>query len=420
MTKSWQSASDSRMRKAQFLCSDMLGRLQRYENAEIANKKAQEDLDNKAKDRAKKEARKRIQDHARMIDRCKVAMVLIDDAVTRLEACLSKLVHERYARFADLQVCELRLKHREGRPDQENFKDNLHANLESEQKVLATCREEMMAREEQVTSKLEVLVPLRKDLAKDMATRRLIIEHEMTNLRPAKSSHKVKPGGSDCSLPKIADAKPADEAAGNVATPTQSTMSLDHSGGMEASTTSVHHHVDNEVSLKMITETEKLLDGVEEFMDKGDEAIKKSKRTSGVVTKAVENSLTARTRHLQELKSSLESRVLDVSYAIQTAERELHKYERRLEAGDAAKRSTLQSHRQVLAELEKTKADLIEDLRHKTRALNIDNTCRRVTPQVAASASQKEGRPSSASTKPGAESSPPSPSSPQPGGDAAG
>merc|ERR1712048_1199120 len=78
------------------------------------------------------------------------------------------------------------------------------------------------------------------------------------------------------------------------------------------------------------------------------------------------------------------SQVTDADFALLTAERTLERSVRKLDPDDAAALSKFAASKGMVEELRSTRRDLQEDLWRKTVLLNIDEACRRVTPQWAA------------------------------------
>mmetsp|Transcript_6705 Transcript_6705/g.14613 ORF Transcript_6705/g.14613 Transcript_6705/m.14613 type:complete len:300 (-) Transcript_6705:67-966(-) len=126
-----------------------------------------------------------------------------------------------------------------------------------------------------------------------------------------------------------------------------------------------------------------LLSNVDSFIEKSEDAIQRSRRDARIVTTLVSKSLARRTFDLSSMKKSLEQHIGDVNYAIAQAERGVEKQEKRIPPSDKVRQQKLHDTKLLLKDLLKTRRELVEDLRCKICALDLDNACRRVTPQIA-------------------------------------
>jgi len=144
-----------------------------------------------------------------------------------------------------------------------------------------------------------------------------------------------------------------------------------------------------EEAMANVKKTDQMLANVDEFCAKSAAAIEKSRGEGLVATSAVTKALAKRTIDMHDLKRNLEEHIRDVNYAIVQAERSLEKQAKRLDPKDTSKKEQMEATQDLLAQLRQTKKKLVQDLRSKIAALDLDNSCRRVTPQVAAE--QKPG-----------------------------
>jgi hypothetical protein len=133
-----------------------------------------------------------------------------------------------------------------------------------------------------------------------------------------------------------------------------------------------------------IGKAEELLLRVDTFVTKSEEAIHRSQSQGRIATMAVERSLAKRCTELSNLKKDLEFQIKDTSAGIADGEKGLDKFCRRANLSDKAQAAKLEGALKLLEGLKATKIELQENLRCKIEALNIDNSCRRITPQVAA------------------------------------
>mmetsp|Transcript_64026 Transcript_64026/g.152697 ORF Transcript_64026/g.152697 Transcript_64026/m.152697 type:complete len:476 (-) Transcript_64026:75-1502(-) len=410
--QTWRDKTRKTMQQARIQSADLLSRMQKYDAAEAANKLALMEATRREKERLKMKAKNRIKAHHEAIDGSTRCIRDIEDAMTRLEDVASKLTHERYARFADLQVCLRRLECREKRPDPEQFRDYLQASLESEKQMLNAIRKELLERESELKSRVEALYELRRELSYDTGVRRLQVEHENKNIK------------ASVSLPALASAQ-ARESPSARDSPKESTMVKEPTMGKEptggaameepASPTSgdaapplpseESHQVTGNQPL--IEKAEKIIEEVDNMCTRSEEVIRRSQKDSRFMTKSVNACLARRTAELAAIKRNLEDHVADVNYAIGQAERNIEKYYKRLNPRDSSKKAKVDSANEVLEDLKRTKADLVTDLHHKIHALDIDNTCRRITPQVASEQKRRQSAPNGGSGKLGSSASSP-------------
>jgi len=141
--------------------------------------------------------------------------------------------------------------------------------------------------------------------------------------------------------------------------------------------------VNNEQS--NIKRSAQLVQSVYDMKRRNDELIVKIRGESVLATKRVLESLAKRTKELADMKKSFEAGVLDIEHARARAERALQVEVDRLDPGgfDTMQQERVAILRAALADLTASKASLQEDLRDKIVSLDIDNSCRRQTPQMA-------------------------------------
>merc|ERR1712217_916656 len=94
---------------------------------------------------------------------------------------------------------------------------------------------------------------------------------------------------------------------------------------------------------------------------------------------------------LTTLKSQFEEHVKEVDIAITKAFRVLVREEERVDLAKdiKAQQDKIEQLRSSVEELRASKKSLVDDLRCKIAALDIDNSCRRITPQVASDKTKK-------------------------------
>merc|ERR1712070_635478 len=101
------------------------------------------------------------------------------------------------------------------------------------------------------------------------------------------------------------------------------------------------------------------------------------------MTKRVANALALHTKELASFRAKLARQVVDSEGAIDKAEQQLSRMLPRIDMGDLTLKDTADKLQALLRDLRATRAKTSEDLRNKTIALDIDNSCRKVTPQMA-------------------------------------
>eukprot|EP00439_Symbiodinium_sp_Y106_P082696 s470_g22.t1 len=165
------------------------------------------------KEQLKRRVRGRVREHTEVINDAQRSIKDIEEAITQVEGCQTRLVHMRYARFADLKVCEKRLQLRERRPPRENFRDAVEEALDRERGVLERSRQDLLSLEAEAQQFLTDLQDalhgigmlrafrravdqaMRAELSRDTGARRLQVESELAQMRMAT--------GASVSLPEV-------------------------------------------------------------------------------------------------------------------------------------------------------------------------------------------------------------------------
>lgn len=299
-------------------------------------------------ERALKQVRLRMQDNLASIRFSEKRIAGSDDAIIKAQACLRKLQHERYARFAALQVCDRRLELRQQRPEEEQIKDAAQEALESEQKTLTLVRQQLFELEEQARNLLKELSGIRARLTADAASRRFAVELD----RAAIIS--ISTGSGATSAPVHG-------------------QDLLESGDNTLDTKELHK---NAVDLE---------ESVELLCQKTESKITNSRQEARRTSTKVEIALMHNTRNLTDLGKELKYQVKEVDYTILQAERSLWRSKKKVGANDKVAQSKFNSTTDLLGDLRQTRSDLQHDIASKTVSLMVDENCRKVTPQVAAS-----------------------------------
>merc|ERR1712070_595009 len=108
------------------------------------------------------------------------------------------------------------------------------------------------------------------------------------------------------------------------------------------------------------------------------------------MTKRVANALALHTKELASFRAKLAQQVVASEGAIDKAEQQLSRMLPRIEMGDETLKDTATKLQALLRDLRATRQKTSEDLRNKTAALEIDNSCRKVTPQMASETAPKK------------------------------
>eukprot|EP00435_Cladocopium_sp_Y103_P050298 s205_g15.t1 len=188
----WIESSEKNMMQARNLIRDMLTIVRNNEVAEASNKEAAQEADKREKEAKKAAVFNKAAAHEKVIATSFKCMQDIEDAILQTEDSLSKLTHERYRGFANLQVCERRLELRSKRPEPEKFKDALTDALNSEKQILEASREELLELEKQGKKIVDDMRDKRKFLSEDTGFRRLQMMEDMKTLTPQVALPPVK------------------------------------------------------------------------------------------------------------------------------------------------------------------------------------------------------------------------------------
>lgn len=343
--RSWHAASSNRREMARRLAGDMRRRLKQYEDNEQATKALAMDFTEAEKQRNKEKALGRIEAHRSAVDESASLIQRIAAALGRLDDTAIKLKKERYERCTQLQVCQRRLKLRDGRPAPERVKDCLTLELEKEQENLLGIRAELLQRETGTRTQREKLAELRTQLSADTGSRRLQIEHE---------THFLKPTVLESMKPKE-DPKDQDAGAREAAKRRENLSKI----------------------------ANRMLGTVQSFCDSSFQALHASQLAAAEMTEQITLTFAKRADELSTVRTGIEADLTSLSQTIDKAEVDLDKYTRRLDPADKEKGAIIASHKQLLRELKTTKEELVEDLHNKIKAKDCDDACLRVRPMNA-------------------------------------
>jgi hypothetical protein len=388
--KEWAKKSELHMVKGRNLTRDILTRLRENEIAEAANKMAAMENANRDKEMKKIEVAKKATKHTEVIVTSFKCIQDIEEVILQTEDSCSKLRHEKYAGFAALQVCVRRLELRAERPAAETFDDRLHQALKGEKKTLEDCRKQIEAYEKEGHQIVKDVQAKRAELSRDTGERRLDMAHDKAELIaaimvPAASA------SANAHLDGVQEeGAPAEGEAPKEEAPKEAVKEEAPKEGEAPAEGAAAPSPKNGNPKKIIEETNSLLSRAHNFRLKSLAYVQEAKFKAQQAGAYCDECLARRCHDLAETKKSLEQSALDVDAAIDTASRALNRTQKRLDPRDKKKAEKLQSDMQVLKALKDTRAALGEDIRNKFTALEIDNMCRRVTPQKADAAAAEK------------------------------
>jgi len=199
------------------------------------------------------------------------------------------------------------------------------------------------------------LQEIRSELSRDTGARRLQVEKELSQMKQATTT-----------LPEVSGAP------------------------------KTHHHSHPQAPMlteaeckSLIARSEKTIDVANALPRKVEKTILKIRQDSDAVGKRSTKLLAKRTQELSGMKRQIEENLKDVDATQNQASQACGREEFRLEnlAGDKGKEpieARIGELKNFVEELSTARKGLVEELRSKVAALEIDNSCRRVTPQVAA------------------------------------
>lgn len=326
------------------------------------NVKETEDLifrgngDKVAKERKQREAFKS-KVNARIKDSLDSVWVT-DEASSMAASCLSRLQHDHYSLGAALMVCSRRLELREGRPPQESKEDRLQEALAAEQEILNSAREAMLVLGGELMRRIDELNKVRTEISAETAQVR----------REANEADKQGNHNALNSAPNSVASTPR-------ASVMRSPQSFRNNEDMKER---------HQALIVMGKRASELQAEVGDLSQRTDILLTQSKAAADQSAAHVSGTLQRRTGEASALTRTMRSHVTNADFALLVAERTLEKSVRKLDPDDAQALSKFAASKGMVEELRCTKKDLQEDLWRKTVSLNIDEACRRVTPQWAA------------------------------------
>jgi len=337
----WHSVTQANVFRVEALTRHVFDQVNQNSAAEQAARKAMQEHAKLQKEKQRVKVSKRVKIHQEFIRKTYKCMKEIDHAVTQAEGAINRCIAERYQRFAQSKVSEYRLELRTKRPPQECFKDGVQRLLEKELEALSAVRRELMHEESEAKRLLEELKLLWNVLAKDIGNRRLAMRHDLGTVC----------SGEDSALFSSEDIseRRSDEIVEN--------------------------------AYKISAEGLKTKDTSESL-------VKRAKSQGAVLNKQVQCELARHTKELADMKLSLAQRIVESEAAIDKAGTQLRHMEQRAEMGDKTMNEMIATLKALLRDLHGNRQNSVKDLRNKSLALDIDNSCRKVTAQVASAAQE--------------------------------
>ncbi|CAJ1374639.1 unnamed protein product [Effrenium voratum] len=348
----WLNESERRLHVAKAMTRDLLASLRENKLQEALNPDA--GLDQVVREQKQKKERVYTQcrQHQNVIDASYSCIQDLKRAAKRTVDSITQLTHEKYKGTANFQVCELRQELRAKRPPSELFKDILDEALEQERQLLLSQRDSLLALEAEGKAIIDEIEEKQILLTRNSGERRVNMHHDISSLNQKVSMQIKQP----------------EEAA----TPKSKLR---------------------EESKQTLEDTYKLLARYNEHRRKTQESVEEFRARRENAKARTEANLTKRVQQLSERKLELDTQLRDLITSITKAERELESSFRKLSPNDAAKKEKLESDKDLLERLRRLKDQVAEDTRHKSAALEIDNTCKRVNAAKAGEAKLKKEMP---------------------------
>jgi len=334
----WHSTTKADVLRLESLTRHVFDQVNQNTAAEEGARRAMQEHAEKLKKKQRVKVNKRVKVHQEAIRTTYTCMKEIEHAMVQVEGALGRLTAERYARFAQSKVTEHRMELREKRPQQELYRDGVQRLLEKELEALNVSRKELLNEEAESKRLLEELQRDWADLAKDIGNRRLAMRHDLLTIA----------SGEDQEL-YVSD---------------------------DISAARSNEIVENAYRISA--------DGVM-IMNASEGFVKRIKGEAKALNKQVEECLRLHTKELAGMKTTLGQRIVESEQAIDKAGTQMRHMEQRAEMGDNTLKENIALLKALLRDLHVNKQNSVQDLRNKSIALDIDNSCRKVTAQVASS-----------------------------------
>jgi hypothetical protein len=331
----------------------------------------------------------------------------MEDTTRQTGECLFQMQRAHRSKWAPLNVCERRLELRDGRPLQELVRDHFQEALEHERQTLIEARQELADQIQGTKEMLSSLEAMKQECIEDMQHKRHAMRIDRSCLNPDKPHGKEPDRFFLPALPEVVNytlpPSPKDTAHG----------------------TGVQHEQSRQGGARtLISRAVRLEENAMRLCNENDAAMLHCKRECSRANAATCVAMDRRTQDVAKLKTQLEGAIQETDATIAEAERSLQKTKKKLDAHeaplrclnkqfslrdrrtdrehirdpvtddmeshlDAVKKSVSvltkkwQSTKNILDHLKASKQQMVEDLKCKTIAWKIDDSCRKVTPKKA-------------------------------------
>lgn len=330
----WQRCTQANLQRVDLLTRNVFERVNANSAAEQAARDKVTEHAKLEKQKQHKKVHTQVKVHQEFIGKAYKCMKEIEHCQSQVNGAIVKLTAERYARFAETKVCEHRLQLRTKRPGPELYRDDAQRLLEKQLSVLNSRREELLKQEDMGKLYLQHLQEAYDGLGKDIGNRRLAMRHDISTIAEGEGA-----------LYKSED-------------------------------------IDDKRSDAICEKAYKVGAIGLTFCHGSDELIKTIKIDSKAIAKQVDTLFGLHTKELAKMKASLAAQIVESEGAIDKAQVQLKHMEQRVEVGSPMQEA-ITSMKTLLRDLQANRRNAIEDLRNKTAVLDIDNSCRKVTAQMA-------------------------------------
>merc|ERR1719171_906987 len=331
----------------------------------------------------------------------------IEDSIRQTGECLFQLHRAHRSKWAPLNVCERRLELRDGRPLQELVRDHFQEALEHERQTLIEARQELSDQIQGTKEMLTALEAMKQELIDDLQHKRQAIRIDRGCLQPDKPHGKEPDRFFLPALPEVTN------------------YSLPPSPKDTERGSGENHEANRQIDTKtFISRAVRLEEQAMRLCNENDAAMLHSKRECSRANAATCVAMDRKGQDVDKLRRQLEHAIKETDSTIEEAERSLAKTKKKLDSHeqplrclnkqfalrdrrtdrehirdavtdemeshlDAVKKSVKvltakwQSTKNILDHLKASKQQMVEDLKCKTIAWKIDDSCRKVTPKKA-------------------------------------
>lgn len=332
------------LQKARSLSRSVLHGIHEAERAVIADAQRRKTADKEGREAQLAKLREKATACVEVVKSSEECVGHVREMLRQLGQCLRQLQHTRYAQFAELKVCEHRLRLRLGGPPEELVQDRTQKALYSQQLCINGARDELLSLEREVRKALEIIGELRSDLSADAASQR----HQAENFRAS-----------------VAVVQNATTFAG-----------LDGKLELEGTAGNINQEV--------LDRARALLDEASRLAERCGEVVYRTGEQCTRAKARAEDFLAKRTLESESAAKALRRQAQEVDYTIDVAERSLEKTSKRLHGREKACRvANLDKTQFMLQELRDTRQQIKTEIHRKFEMQRIDESCRKVTTQAA-------------------------------------